>query len=184
MKKITCTLLLLFSVVSMTMQAQEAEGTKTVQNHSNHTVKQVNFGIIGASLEFPVHKNISIAPAAGTDFELNWLSLGAKGNFYFDNLFELPSAWDVYAGANAGFAVALGNNSKSDDFILVILLCLPVTFSAVSITLSHALMPLLVAPMVSSSVLTPVLMIELNDSNIVLFAIAVMITPSCTIYVN
>ena len=111
MKKITLLLASLLCVLNLF-----AQGTETTQKHSSQTVKQLNFGIIGASFEFPVHRNITIAPAVGTDFNLNWLALGAKGNFYFDNLFDLPSDWDVYAGANAGFATALGNNSKSDDF--------------------------------------------------------------------
>ena len=93
-----------------------AQDTESAQKHSSHTVKQINFGLIGASLEFPVHKDITVAPAAGTDFELNWLSLGVKGNYYFDNLFDLPSPWDVYAGANAGYAISMGDNSKNSDF--------------------------------------------------------------------
>ena len=81
----------------------------------SQTVKQLNFGFVGVSFEIPVHRDISIAPYVGTDFNLDWLALGAKGNYYFDNLFELPSAWDVYAGLNAGFAIGIGNDSGSDD---------------------------------------------------------------------
>jgi hypothetical protein len=81
----------------------------------SETIKQLNFGIIGASYEFPIHKNISIAPFVGTDFELDWLTLGAKGNFYFNNLLGLPAEWDVYGGANAGFAIGLDNDANNKD---------------------------------------------------------------------
>ncbi len=97
-------LTLLISVLCLTV----------VSAQDSQTVKQLNFGFVGASFEIPVHKDISIAPYAGTDLNLDWLALGAKGNYYFDNLFELPSAWDVYAGLNAGFAIGLGSNGNSD----------------------------------------------------------------------
>ena len=88
----------------------------TITNaQDSQTVKQLNFGFVGASFEIPVHRDISVAPYAGTNLNLDWLTLGAKGNYYFDNLFELPSEWDVYAGLNAGFAIGIGNDSGSDD---------------------------------------------------------------------
>jgi len=80
----------------------------------SQTIKQLNFGLVGASYEFPFGQNFSIAPSAGTDFNFDYLSLGAKGNFYFDNLFKLPAAWDVYGGANIGFAVGINNEAESD----------------------------------------------------------------------
>ena len=78
------------------------------------TEKQWNFGLVGASYEIPLGKDITSAPFAGTDFDFDFLTLGAKGNYYFDNLLKLPIAWDVYAGANAGFAVGIGNDANSD----------------------------------------------------------------------
>ena len=88
MKKITLLLLVagLFSFNSVFSQA----------------TKQLNFGIIGLSYEIPVATNISIAPFAGSNLDLSYLTLGVKGNYYFDNLIGLPDAWDVYGGANAG----------------------------------------------------------------------------------
>jgi len=71
--------------------------------------KQLNFGIIGISFEIPVASAITIAPTAFTNFDLNYLTLGVKGNYYFDELFGLPDPWDVYAGANVGFGVALND---------------------------------------------------------------------------
>lgn len=76
--------------------------------------KYLNLGLIGASVEFPVASAITVGPAAYTNFDLNYLTLGAKGNYYFDDLFGLPSEWDVYAGANLGFGVAMNSDNDSD----------------------------------------------------------------------
>ena len=79
--------------------------------------KQLNFGLIGVNFEIPIAKAITIAPAAYTDFDLNHLTLGVKGNYYFDELFGLTDAWDVYGGANLGFGIAMNNDNDSDlDF--------------------------------------------------------------------
>ena len=77
---------------------------------------QINFGLIGLSYELPVATDISVSPFAGTDFELNFLTLGVKGNYYFDNLLSITSAFDFYAGANAGYALGLGGNGSDFDF--------------------------------------------------------------------
>lgn len=76
---------------------------------SAQATKQLNFGIIGVSYEIPVSSAITIAPFAGSDLNLNYLSLGVKANYYFDELFGLNDEWDVYAGANAGFAMWIGS---------------------------------------------------------------------------
>ncbi len=76
--------------------------------------KYLNLGIIGAGLEFPVSSDITIGPAAYTNLNVDYLTLGAKGNYYFDDLIGLPSEWDFYAGANLGFGVALNNDNDSD----------------------------------------------------------------------
>ncbi len=71
--------------------------------------KYLNFGGIGTGLyggvEFPVAEAITVGPAAFTDWNFTGLVLAAKGNFYFDELFELTEPWDVYLGANVGWLV-------------------------------------------------------------------------------
>jgi hypothetical protein len=71
--------------------------------------RYLNFGGLGtglyASLEFPVANNISVAPQVATDWDLDYLVISAKGNYYFDELFGIGSDWDVYGGANVGFLV-------------------------------------------------------------------------------
>tara|TARA_R110002050_G_scaffold204327_1_gene339659 strand:+ start:147600 stop:148016 length:417 start_codon:yes stop_codon:yes gene_type:complete len=76
--------------------------------------KQLSFGLIGVSYEIPVSSAITLAPTAFTNWDLNHLTVGAKANYYFDDLIELPSQWDFYAGANAGYALAIGNNQIND----------------------------------------------------------------------
>jgi hypothetical protein len=77
--------------------------------------KQLNIGFIGVNYEIPVAKDITIAPAAGVDWNFNHLQIGVKGNYYFDTLFGLTEQWDVYAGLNAGYGIGL-NSSSNNDF--------------------------------------------------------------------
>ncbi|MHA7944995.1 hypothetical protein ACJOV8_018130 [Formosa sp. 3Alg 14/1] len=82
--------------------------------------KELNFGLIGVNYEIPVHENITIAPGVGTDFNLDWVNIGVKGNYYFDELFGISDdAWDVYGGANAGYAIYSGDDDlESSDLSL------------------------------------------------------------------
>jgi len=78
--------------------------------------KELNFGLIGINYEIPVHKDITIAPGIGTNLDLDWLNIGVKANYYFDNLFGLADpAWDVYGGLNAGYSVFMGDNDPIDN---------------------------------------------------------------------
>lgn len=79
-------------------------------------VRQLNFGLIGLNYEIPISSVITIAPAAGTDVNLNHLSLGVRANYYLDDVFGMTEAWDVYAGANAGYGIGLNNNGSDFAF--------------------------------------------------------------------
>ena len=100
MKKITLLLLVagLFSFNSVFSQA----------------TKQLNFGIIGLSYDIPVATDIAISPFAGSNLDLSYLTLGVKANYYFDNLIGLPEAWDLYGGANVGYALGMGDGKEND----------------------------------------------------------------------
>ncbi|WMI69363.1 hypothetical protein [Mangrovimonas sp. YM274] len=77
---------------------------------------ELNFGFVGANYEIPIHRDITIAPGAGTSLDFDWLNLGVKGNYYFDNLFGLTApAWDVYGGANLGYSVYMGSGHDDSD---------------------------------------------------------------------
>lgn len=75
--------------------------------------KQLNFGLVGISYDIPVATDIAISPFAGTDFELDFLTIGVKGSYYFDNLLALPAEWDFYGGANAGYALGIDNTQDN-----------------------------------------------------------------------
>jgi hypothetical protein len=78
--------------------------------------KELNFGLIGANYEIPVHKDITIAPGASTNFDLNWITLFVRGNYYFDNLFKITNeSWDVFGGIGAGYSIYNGDNKDKDS---------------------------------------------------------------------
>jgi hypothetical protein len=78
--------------------------------------KELNFGLVGINYEIPVHKDITIAPGVGTNFDVDWLNLGVKANYYFDHVFGITDdAWDVYGGANAGYSIYMGNDDVDND---------------------------------------------------------------------
>lgn len=84
--------------------------------------EELNFGFVGANYEIPVHRDITIAPGAATNFDLNWLTIGVRANYYFDNLLGLHDpAWDVYGGIGAGYAIYNGNEGRQNDLDLGLL---------------------------------------------------------------
>ena len=102
-------LLLCFST---TVTAQE--------NHGNALNMFVRFGSnssIAANYEFQVTQDITLAPAARIWLSGdNTFSIGGRGDFYFDRLFNLKEPWDIWGGVDAGFVVA--GDSNKDDFNL------------------------------------------------------------------
>ncbi len=77
--------------------------------------KYLNIGGLGtglyASIEFPVSNAITIAPQFTTDYNFGKFVISGKGNYYFDDIFGVSSAWDVYAGANVGWRIDKDNDS-------------------------------------------------------------------------
>ncbi len=69
-------------------------------------------GLYG-SIEFPVSPVITIAPQLSTNYNFDKFVIAAKGNFYFDDIFELDGAWDVYAGLNVGWRVESANDGAA-----------------------------------------------------------------------
>ncbi len=102
MKKITVFFALLFTCLAASVFGQARN--------------ELNFGLIGVNYEIPVHEDVTIAPGAGTNFDLDWLTVSVKANYYFDNLIDLTDeAWDVYGGAGAGYSIYNGSNNGIDS---------------------------------------------------------------------
>ena len=80
----------------------------------SQATKQLNFGLIGISYDIPVSTDIAVSPFAGSNLDLSYLTLGVKASYYFDNLIGLPEAWDLYGGANVGYALGIGDGNDSD----------------------------------------------------------------------
>lgn len=48
------------------------------------------------------------------NFNLNWFSIGANGNYHFNRLLNIPNNWDLYAGATLVYnKVSLKDNNSS-----------------------------------------------------------------------
>ncbi len=73
-----------------------------------------NYGVpIYAGLDFGVHESITIGPKIsfrnyndkylGTKYSQSLVVVSFNGNYHFNKLFNLPSEWDVYAGASLGY---------------------------------------------------------------------------------
>ena len=113
MKKITLFFFAIFA--SFVINAQNGPATSGGAGDTGAT-KGLSIGLVGVSYEIGVGEQFTIAPTAFTDFDFNWLTLGVKGNYYFDKLFGLPAAWDVYGGANVGYSMWIGSGiNESND---------------------------------------------------------------------
>lgn len=95
-----------------------SETTYAQENHGNALNVFVKFGdnsSISANYEFQVHQDITVSPEARIWFSgKNNLAIGARGDYYFDRLFNLKEPWDIWGGVDAGFIVS-GDDDK-DDF--------------------------------------------------------------------
>ena len=87
------------------------------ENAKAQAASYLNIGVVGASLEFPIADDVTIAPFAATNLGVDYLTAGVKVNYYFDNMLGLPSEFDFYGGANAGYAFGI-NDTFVDDFDL------------------------------------------------------------------
>ncbi|MEN8224170.1 MAG: hypothetical protein ABFS05_02320 [Bacteroidota bacterium] len=94
-------------------------GLLTTNLAFSQATSEINFGGIGTGLylsyDIPVATSIAIAPLVRTDWDFNHLVLGVKADYYFDNLFGLPAAWDVYAGLNGGWRLWIDDNANNNN---------------------------------------------------------------------
>jgi hypothetical protein len=101
---------------TLTIIALSAVFTFGAEKANAQAASQLNIGFVGVNYEIPIATDISIAPAAYTNWNFDWLQLGVKANYYFDNVFGLTEPWDVYAGVNVGYALGLNNNGNDFGF--------------------------------------------------------------------
>jgi len=113
MKKIT--FLVCFVMASLT--TIYSQGTLGVGG------KQLNAGVgfsnwgtpVYVGMDFGVHESITIGPkfsyrsygysypALGVSINQTLMVFSFNGNYHFNKLFNLPSKWDIYAGASLGY---------------------------------------------------------------------------------
>ena len=113
MKRFTLVLLLLIGATTF-VSAQANKG--------------LNFGVglstgglpVYLNYDIPVASNLSVAPSVQTNLDgFNWITPAVKVDYYFDELFGLPEAWDVYAGGNLGFTIWMnGLNNETNGIHL------------------------------------------------------------------
>ena len=63
---------------------------------------------IGGYYEFQVFEQITVSPEFRYIFYNdgpNYMEIGARANYYFDKLLNLPEPWDIWAGPNVGWLV-------------------------------------------------------------------------------
>lgn len=95
----------IYTVLSLAMLL--LAGGKNLKAQESYTGLNmlVNLGTISAinvNYEFDVADQITVAPVALIDFDGNF-GIGAKGSYYFDQIFNLTDPWDAYAGLDLGY---------------------------------------------------------------------------------
>lgn len=80
-----------------------------------------NWGVpIYVGLDFGVHPDITVGPqisfqnygytAGGTKYKQNLTVIGFNGNYHFNNLLDMPSQWNLYAGLTMGYYIWQDND--------------------------------------------------------------------------
>ncbi|GAF03197.1 hypothetical protein [Saccharicrinis fermentans] len=76
--------------------------------------KQLNMGLgfntnglpLYGGVDFAVHDEVTIGPQVNLVLDDDaYMTLGFRGDYHFNRLFEMTREWDVYAGANAGIGI-------------------------------------------------------------------------------
>jgi len=119
MKKITL-LLALFTIGFTYAQSPLEEGA--LQANAGFGFSGLGVPIY-AGLEYGVAPNISVGGELsyqsynqGGGFKSNIFGIQGNGNYHFNEVFDIPSEWDVYAGANLSyFSVTTKFNGSTVD---------------------------------------------------------------------
>lgn len=99
----------LFTFIALSGAMFFSANTVSAQAQKYLNVGGAGTGFYG-SIEFPVSSVITVAPQFSTDYNFNSFVIAGKANYYLDDVFDVASAWDVYAGLNLGWRVESGND--------------------------------------------------------------------------
>ena len=88
---------------------------QTKENHGNviNTFLKIGYKAkVSINYEIQIINNLTIAPTIliPLDFDIFNISLGARADYYFDDLIKLPEIWDIYSGIEAKIMI------NGDDF--------------------------------------------------------------------
>lgn len=89
--------------------------------------KQINFGLglnstgfpFYGKMEFAVHPNITVGPFVALTIgnSHNFSTIAGFGDYHFNRLLNIPSNWDLYAGANLGFRIYLNHDTHTGPLV-------------------------------------------------------------------
>lgn len=130
MKTNILSLFLLITTTSFSQKSTEKEGGLTPlsigQNQLNAGVGLSSWGIpIYIGIDHCFNKDLTFgAEISYRQYHNHWgnyyydeslFGIYVNGNYHFNNLLQIPSQWDLYAGLNLGFNMWTGNNKYSNS---------------------------------------------------------------------
>lgn len=68
----------------------------------------VSFGdniAINAQYEIPIMENVTVSPSVVVPLNFDYLTVGARADYYFDSLMGLPEPWDIWGGVDTGLVL-------------------------------------------------------------------------------
>jgi hypothetical protein len=102
--------------------------TQSQPVYYNTGQKELNIGLglnadglpLYASFDFPVATNVTVSPVLGVTLSNpeSYISLAGAVNYHFNQLLEIPSNWDLYAGGSIGFHMFMGNSNETSPLEL------------------------------------------------------------------
>jgi hypothetical protein len=106
-KKVTLSIFMAFALfLSVNAKAPLSKGAKQF----NFGLGQSSAGLpVYGGLDFAVHNDVTVGPQVNLVLgDNNSIVVLGRGDYHFNSLLEIPSSWDVYAGANIGLNLSNG----------------------------------------------------------------------------
>jgi hypothetical protein len=73
---------------------------------------------VTGNYEFALGNNFTISPVAKLPFDFDYISAGARVDYYFDSLLKLNEPWDIWAGVGARYRLGLADHYNGNDINL------------------------------------------------------------------